>query len=444
MIKKNPVPGPKARALLARDSKFISASYARDYPFVMKRGVGSEVWDVDGYRYIDCVAGIAVCSTGHSHPDVVRAIQKQAEQFIHISSDFYHEGMVQVGEKLSRIAPFAEDAVSFLTNSGTEAVEAALKSARHNTGRQYLVGFYGGFHGRSYGAVSMTASKAIQHRGFGPLLGGVTRVPYPDPYHPIFTPASGSADYGDACVDYLENVVFKCDVPADEVAAILVEPIQGEGGYIVPPPHFLPRLRQLCDRYGIVLIVDEVQSGIGRTGKWWSVQHTGVEPDIVCCAKGIASGMPFGAMVCRRSMTSWGPGAHGNTYGGNPLSCAASLATLRLIETGYMDNARAVGGQMLERLQAMSERHPTLGQARGLGLMIGVEFVKDKGTKEPAREVMRAVVKGAFQRGLLLLGCGTSVVRFAPPLNIPAGLANEALEIFEDAVSEVEADPGRS
>ena len=439
MLHKNPVPGPKARALLARDSEVVSPSYPRDYPFVMSHGSGSEVWDVDGYRYIDCVAGIAVCSTGHSHPDVVRAIREQAGKFIHISSDYYHETMVRLAEKLDEIAPFSEDAMAFFTNSGTESIEAALKLARHHTKRQYLVGFYGGFHGRSYGSVSMTASKAVQHRGFGPLLGGVVHVPYPDPYRPCLEMGPGAGDYGDACVDYLERIVFRYDVPADEVAAILVEAVQGEGGYIVPAPHFLPRLRRLCDDHGILLIVDEVQSGVGRTGKWWAVQHWNVEPDIVCCAKGIASGVPLGAMIARRRVVSWGPGAHGNTYGGNPLACAASLETLRLIETGYMENARKVGARMLEKLCAMAQRHPTIGQARGLGLMIGVDFVKDRATREPAHDVMEAVLKGAYERGLLLLGCGASVVRFAPPLNISAELADEALAMFEDAVGEAEA-----
>ena len=443
MLHKNPVPGPKARALLARDKKVISPSYPRDYPFAMSHGLGSEVWDVDGFRYIDCAAGIAVCSTGHSHPDVVRAIQQQAEKFIHISSDYYHEGMVRVAEKLNDIAPFAEEAITFLTNSGTEAVEAALKLARYHTGRPYLISFYGGFHGRTYGAVSMTGSKSIQHRGFGPLLNGVVKVPYADPYRPcldfvVHDDADVIRDYGDACVDYIEHVVFKYDVPAEEVAAVLVEPIQGEGGYIVPAPNFLPRLREMCDKHGILLIVDEVQSGVGRTGKWWAVEHTRVEPDIVCSAKGIASGMPFGAMIAREHIATWKPGSHGNTYGGNPLSCAAALETFRLVENGFMENARKVGDHVLAALQAMCDKHPSIGHVRGTGLMIGVEFVKDKQTREPAHDIMEAVLHGAFERGLLLLGCGTSVVRFAPPLNIPQRLADEALAIFEDAVCEAE------
>ncbi|MCS7060197.1 MAG: acetyl ornithine aminotransferase family protein [Anaerolineae bacterium] len=443
MLQKYPVPGPKARAVLARDSKVISPSYPRDYPFVMSHGRGSEVWDVDGFRYIDCAAGIAVCSTGHAHPDVVRAIQQQAEKFIHISSDYYHEGMVRVAEKLNEIAPWAEESCVFFTNSGTEAVEAALKLARYYTGRPYLIGFYGGFHGRTYGSVSLSGSKPIQHRGFAPLLNSVIKAPYADPYRPCLNfsahdETDAVRDYGDACVDYIERVIFGHDVPAEEVAAVLVEPILGEGGYVVPARNFLPRLRHLCDRHGIVLIVDEVQSGVGRTGKWWAVEHFHVEPDIVCSAKGIASGMPFGAMIAREHLMTWKAGAHGNTYGGNPLACAAALETLRLIETGYMDNARKVGEHMLTELRRMQTRHPTIGHVRGLGLMIGVELVQDKTTREPAHGLMEAVLHGAFERGLLLLGCGASVVRFAPPLNIPLHLADEALAIFEDALSEAE------
>jgi 4-aminobutyrate aminotransferase len=439
MIQKYPVPGPKARALVERDARVISPSYPRDYPFAMSHGKGSEVWDVDGYRYIDCAAGIAVCSTGHAHPDVVRAIQQQAAQFLHISSDYYHEPMVRLAEKLDEIAPFEEQAVTFLTNSGTEAVEAALKLARLHTGRQYLISFYGGFHGRTYGSISMTASKPGQHRGFGPLLNGVVHVPYADPYRPLLDFDPATSDYGDACIDYIENVLFKFDVPADEVAAILLEPVQGEGGYVVPAPHFLPRLRELCNRHGILLIADEVQSGVGRTGAWWAIENFGVEPDIVCSAKGIASGVPLGAMIARKSVMTWAHGSHGNTYGGNPLACVAALETLRLVEQGYMRNAREVGDHVLLALQAMAKRHPSIGQVRGMGLMIGVEFVADPLTKEPAHELMEAVVHAAFERGLLLLGCGRSVIRIAPPLNIPMALANEALAIFEDAVSEAEA-----
>ena len=438
MTLKYPVPGPKARAMVERDSRVVSPSYPRDYPFVMSHGVGSEVWDVDGYRYIDFAAGIAVCSTGHAHPDVVRAIQKQAQDFLHISSDYYHEPMVHLAEKLDEIAPFQEQALTFLTNSGTEAVEAALKLARLHTGRPYLVSFMGGFHGRTFGSISMTASKAGQHRGFAPLLSSVVHVPYADPYRPLLAYDPAKGDYGDACIDYLENILFKYDVPPDEVAAILVEPIQGEGGYVVPAPHFLPRLRKLCDEHGILLIADEVQSGVGRTGKWWAIENFGVEPDIVCSAKGIASGVPLGAMIARKSVMTWEHGAHGNTYGGNPLACAAALETLRLVGDGYMANAVMVGKHIQQRLCEMALRHPSIGDVRGIGLMIGVEFVKDPHTKEPAHDLMEAVVHSAFERGLLLLGCGRSVIRIAPPLNVPQALADEALAIFEDAISEAE------
>ena len=438
MLKKYPVPGPSARALVERDAQVISHSYQRDVPFVMSHGSGSEVWDVDGYRYIDCAAGIAVCSTGHAHPDVVRAIQAQSAAFLHISSDYHHELMVRLAEQLDEIAPFEEPAMVFFTNSGTEAVEAALKLARHHTGRPYLVSFYGGFHGRSYGAVSLTASKPVQHRGFAPLLNGVLHSPYADPYRPLLAFDPARTDYGDACVDYLEDVLFRYDVPADEVAAILLEPIQGEGGYVVPAPHFLPRLRTLCNRHGILLVLDEVQSGVGRTGKWWAVEHFHVEPDMVCAAKGIASGVPMGALIARRSVMTWGRGAHGNTYGGNPLACAAALETLRLVEGGFMQNAAQVGSHMLAALQSMQQRHPVIGDVRGIGLMIGVELVKDPATHEPAHDVMEAVVRGAFERGLLVLGCGQSVIRFAPPLNIPQALADEALTLFEDTIAEVE------
>jgi 4-aminobutyrate aminotransferase len=442
MALKYNVPGPKARAIIERDARVVSPSYPRDYPFVMSHGRGSLVWDVDGYRYIDGAAGIAVCATGHAHPDIVRAIQQQAERFLHISSDYYHEPMVRLAEKLDEIAPFEEPAVTFLTNSGTEAVEAALKLARHHTRRPYLVGFYGGFHGRTYGAISMTASKPVQHRGFGPLLGGVVHAPYADPYHPLFAFDPTTSDYGDACVDYLENTIFKHDVPPDEVAAILLEPIQGEGGYIVPAPHFLPRLRELCNRHRILLITDEVQCGIGRTGRWWGSQHFSVEPDIVCSAKGIASGLPLGAMIARRSVMTWEHGAHGNTYGGNPLACVAALETLRLVESGFMQNAQVVGELVLSELRAIARRHASIGQVRGMGLMIGIEFVRDPVSKKPDHDLMEKVIHAAFERGLLLLGCGQSVIRFAPALNIPVELASEAMNIFEDALAEVEEQAG--
>ncbi len=432
------LPGPKARAIVNRDHMVISSSYPRYYPFVMDHGRGAEVWDVDGNKFLDFAAGIAVVSTGHSHPKVVRAIQEQAEKFIHISSDYYHENWVELGEKLDQIAPFQEDAISFMTNSGTESIEAAIKLARHYTGRTQLIGFLGGFHGRTMGALALTASKAAYHSDFYPLLGGVIHVPFPDPYRPLLSLRPGE-DYGDAVIDYLEHQVFEKLVPADEVAAILVEPIQGEGGYILPAPGFFPAMRKLCDRHGILLIVDEVQSGMGRTGKWWAVEHFGVEPDIVCSAKGIASGMPLGAMIARKHIVTWGKGTHGNTYGGNPLSCAAALATIDVLENGMMQNAAEVGEYLKDALEEIATRHaagvyPGIGQVRGIGLMIGVEFVNTAESKEPAEELRDRIITDAFHRGLLLLGCGKSTIRFAPPLCVNKQDVDQALAIFEEAL----------
>jgi 4-aminobutyrate aminotransferase len=444
MIAKLNVPGPKAREILARDAAMISPSYPRDYPFVMSHGRGAEVWDVDGNRYVDFAAGIAVCSTGHSHPEVVRAIQEQAEQFIHISSDFYHPRWVELAEKLDEIAPFQESALCFMTNSGTESVEAAIKLARWHTGRSRFIGFLGGFHGRTMGALAFTASKSVQRAGFFPMMGGVTHVPFPDPYRPIlaFERDGDGRDYGDAVVDYIENVLFASAVPPDDVAAFVVEPIQGEGGYVVPAENFFPRLRALCDQHGILLIADEVQSGMGRTGKWWAIEHWGVEPDIVCIAKGIASGMPLGAMVARKSVMDWPAGAHGNTYGGNPISCAAALATIKLIESGMMGNAAAMGEHIMDALAEILPRHPSIGHIRGKGLMVGVEFVENRDSRQPARGLRDRLVHIAFEHGLLLLGCGQSVVRIAPPLNVSRDLVDEGLAVFEKALTEAENEAG--
>ncbi len=437
-IKKYNVPGPKAQAILIRDKKHTSPSYPRDYPFVMDHGQGAECWDVDGNRYIDFAAGIAVLSTGHTHPEIVRAIQQQVEKFIHISSDYYHDPMVSLGEKINAIAPMREEVGIFYANSGTESVEAAIKLARYATGRQRFIGFLGGFHGRSMGSLSFTASRFTQQERFFPTMPGVWHVPFPDPYRPLFIMQPGQ-DAGDAVVDYIEDVLFARTLPPEEVAAILVEPIQGEGGYIVPPPHFFPRLRELCDRHGILLIADEVQSGVGRTGKWWAIQHWNVEPDIVCIAKGIASGVPLGLMVARKSIIEkWPAGAHGNTYGGNPIACVAALKTIELVENGMMQNAAAMGEYILDALAEMQARHPSIGDVRGRGLMIGIELVKDKKTKEPARPLRDAVVHGCFERGLLTLGCGASATRFMPPLMLPKTMADEGLQIFEDALTEAE------
>jgi len=433
MLKLN-VPGPNAQALIARDKKVISASYPRGYPFVMDHGKGVEVWDVDGNRFIDMMAGIAVLSTGHSHPHVVKAVQNAAEKFLHISSDFYHDGWIRLSEKLDEIAPFDENAKTFLTNSGTEAVETAIKLAKFHTKRSNFIGFTGAFHGRTMGSVAFTASKPKYHSGFYPLMPGVTHVPFPYEYRPVLERKTGE-DYGETVVRYLEEEVFGHNVPGDEVAAILVEPIQGEGGYVVPPAGFFPALRKVCDKYGILLIVDEVQSGMGRTGKWWAIEHFGVEPDMITSAKGIASGLPLGACIARESVMTWPKGAHGNTYGGNPISCAASLATIDLLEESYLANAAEVGQYALDALQEIQVRHPSIGDVRGKGLMIGVEFVKDKATKEPNEEIRNMIEDTGFEHGLLLLGCGKSTIRLAPPLCITKSEMDEALEIFEETIT---------
>lgn len=428
------IPGIKAKSLIERDRKVVSPSYPRGYPFVMDHGKGVYVWDVDGNKFLDFAAGIAVNSTGHSHPAVVKAIQEQAEKFIHISSDFYHPKWIELSEYLNRIAPFEEDAVIFVTNSGTESVESALKLARAHTGRTQFIAFLGGFHGRTHGSVTLTASKPHYHRGFYPLMNGVTHIPFPDPYRPVLQMNPGE-DVGDAVIRYLEENILAHLVPAQDVAGIIIEPIQGEGGYIVPPLGFFPKLREICTRHGILLIADEVQSGVGRTGKWWAIENFGVEPDIVTTAKGIASGVPFGAMIARKSVTTWKKGSHGNTYGGNPLACAASIETLKLIESGFMENAVEVGNYTLEKLTEMQTRHPSIGEVRGIGLMIGIEFVKDRETREPAEELRDKVVDYAFDRGLLTLGCGTSVIRVSPALCITQSEIDEGLAILDEAIS---------
>ncbi len=428
------LPGPKARALIKRDSSVISPSYPRSYPFVMDHGKGSEVWDVDGNRFLDFMAGIAVTSTGHAHPKVVKAIQEQAEQFIHISSDFYHTKWIELAERLNEIAPFDEAAVSFMVNSGTEAVETAIKLARYHTGRSNFIGFTGAFHGRTMGAVTFTASKSSYHGGFYPLMNGVVHAPYPNPYRPVLERNSGE-DYGETVVRYIEDQILGHILPPDEVAGILVETIQGEGGYIVPPSGFYPALRKLCDKHGILLIVDEVQCGMGRTGKWWAIEHFGVEPDMVTIAKGIASGMPLGACLARQSVMDWERGSHGNTFGGNPIACAAALATFELIQNEYLANAEEVGQYTLDALEEIQARHPSIGDVRGKGLMIGVEFVQDRASKIPAKELSDRVVDLAFERGLLTLGCAKSVIRIAPALSISKSEIDEGLQVFEEAVT---------
>ena len=430
-------PGSKGRALIERDASVVSTSYPRAHPFVMDHGKGCEIWDVDGNRFLDFAAGIAVASTGHAHPRVVKAIQAQAEKFLHISSDFYHEEWIKLSEKLNAIAPFEEEARVFMTNSGTESVEAAIKLARYHTGRSGFIGFLGGFHGRTMGSLAFTASKPKYKRGFGPLMDGVVHVPFPDPYRPLLVQAEGE-DYGETVVRYIEEQIMQKVMPAEEIAGILVEPIQGEGGYVIPPAGFFPALRKICDKYGILLIADEVQAGMGRTGKWWSIENFGVEPDIITSAKGLASGVPLGAMIARKSVMTWPPGTHGNTYGGNPLACAAANATIDLIQEGFMANAAEVGTYTLDALAEIAARHPSIGDVRGIGLMIGIDFVKDKATHEKNGALRDRVSNLAFERGLITLGCGDSVIRVSPPLNITKAEIDEGLKIFEEAVTEAE------
>jgi 4-aminobutyrate aminotransferase len=431
---KTELPGPKARAMIERDTAVVSPSYPRDYPFVMSHGRGVEVWDVDGNRFLDFVAGIAVCSTGHSHPSVVAAVTDAAQNFLHISSDYWHEHQVRLGERMAEIAPMGEPAMSFFAQSGTESVEGALKLARYVTGRSRFIGFLGGFHGRTMGSLAFTASKYTQQKGFFPTMPGVTHIPYPNNFRPLLA----GADQGAAVLSYLEDVLFQSNVPPSEVAAILVEPIQGEGGYIVPPDGFLAGLRALCDRHGILLIFDEVQSGIGRTGKMFASQHWGVSPDIMTLAKGLGSGLPIGMVVAKRSiMSQWKRGAHGNTYGGNPLCCAAALATLELVSGGLMENAARMGEHFMQRLRELQTRHEVIGEVRGKGLMIGMELVTDRVSRKAARELCDRVIDRAFHNGLLLLSCGQSTVRFMPPLVVSAAEIDEAVAILDATLSEV-------
>lgn len=431
--------GPNGRAIIERDLGALSPSYTREYGLVVDRAEGSEVWDVDGRRYIDFMAGIGVVNVGHRHPRVVEAVKEQIDKFWHIClSDFYYPNAVELAEKLQATAPMSDETRVFFSNSGTEAVEAAIKLAMYKTGRTRFVGFLGGFHGRTLGALSFTASKSVQRANY---LSGVKvyHVPYPNPYRPVIVQQPGEL-YGDAVLNFLEEQLFRTTIAPHDVAAVMIEPIQGEGGYIVPAPHFMPRLRELCDRYGILLIVDEVQSGVGRTGKWWAVEHEEVEPDIVCFAKGIASGLPLGGIVARKEVMDWKPGAHGSTFGGNPVAIAAAVATLTTIEQEGLLNQAAQTGQFIQdALVEMENRHPSIGEVRGRGLMIGAEFVRSRETKERAVELRNHVIHSAFQKGLLLLPCGTNTIRFIPPLNIARGLVEEGLHILETAVSEAEA-----
>ena len=426
---KTALPGPNAKLVLEGDDRIISPSYTRSYPLVAKEGRGVVVTDVDGNEFFDFSSGIAVTSTGHCHPDVVAAIQKQAAQLIHMSgTDFYYESLVTLAERISKIAPMPGPHRVYYGNSGAEAVECALKLARYHTKQQNVIAFFGAFHGRTMGALSLTASKPQQRRRFGPPAPGVTHVLYPDVYR------KGEGD-ALACARFIEDKLFKTTLAPEEVAAIFVEPVQGEGGYVPAPTVFMQELRKICDRHGILLVTDEVQSGAGRTGKWWAVEHTGVHPDIVCMAKGIASGMPLGVCVSKADIMDWVPGSHASTFGGNPVCIAASLATFDVIEReGLLRNAEEVGNHMMKRMADWPSKHRLVGDVRGRGLMIGVELVSDKQTKQHAAAERDRVVELAFERGVLLLGCGPSTVRISPPLVTTKDQADVAVDVLEECI----------
>ncbi len=405
------LPGPKARKILERDKKVITPAYTRGYPLVIERGEGSYVFDPDGNKFLDFTAGVAVNALGHAHPEIVRVVQEQAEKFIHMAgTDFYYEIMAAFAEKLCGIAPGKTAKQTFLANSGTEAVEAAIKLARYVTRRPRMIAFFGCFHGRSMGSLSLTASKPTQRRHFSPLLGDVSHAPYGD-------------------LDFIENVLFKRTTPPEDVAAIFVEPIQGEGGYNVAPKGFLEGLRKICDEHGILLVVDEVQSGLGRTGKWWAVDHFGIEPDILCAAKPIGGGIPLGAIIARKELNAWPSGAHANTFGGNPLACAAGLRTIELIEDGIMDNAKRMGDYLSAGLTTVSDEFAHVGPAHGLGLMQAIDI--RRGKQGPLDHDRRdRIVNAAFAQGLLLLGCGEGGIRFIPSLTVEKGHIDAMLDVL--------------
>ncbi len=424
------LPGPRAARIVARDEQVLSPSYTRSYPLVAARGEGAIIEDADGNRFLDFNAGIAVAATGHCHPKVVAAIQQQSARLIHMSgTDFYYENMVDLAERLAATAPWDGPTRVYFGNSGTEAIEAAIKLARYATGRDKLIAFYGCFHGRTLGSLSLTASKSIQRKGFGPFMPGVFHAPYPNPYR--CEEHDSAEECTRASIRVIEHQIFRTIAPPEEVAAIFVEPIQGEGGYVVPPPLFLQELRRIADEHGILLVFDEIQCGFGRTGKMWASEHFHVAPDILCSAKGIASGMPLSAMLARAELMKWKPGAHASTFGGNPVAVAASLATLDLLQNGLIDNAAQIGAYMKERMAGWTSRFANVGDVRGLGLMTGIEFVIDKRTKQPAQELRNLAVDQAFHRGLLTLGAGQNVMRLCPPLIVTREQADCALGILE-------------
>jgi len=431
-----PLPGPKARKLINQDRTYVSPSYTRYYPLVVEKAKGLWVHDVDGNIFLDFTAGIAVCATGHCHPRVIKAIKKQADLLLHMSgTDFYYRPQIVLAKKLAHMAPGKGAKKVYFGNSGAEAVEAAFKLARWHTKRELNLAFYGAFHGRTMGALSLTASKTIQKKHYNPLVPGITHIPYAYCYRCPYNLCYPECKLG--CVQWVEDTLFRTTIPPEEVATIFVEPIQGEGGYIVPPPEFHREMNKIAKKYDILYVADEVQSGMGRTGKMFAMEHFGVDPDIIALAKGIASGMPLGALAARAEIMDWEAGSHASTFGGNPVSCMAALATIELLEEGLMENAAVQGKCLMDELIKLQQFHECMGDVRGKGLMVAVEFVKDRETKEPARTWRNDIIKHAFQKGLLLLGCGENSIRFCPSLTVNTAEIDKCLSIFDDVIREV-------
>jgi len=431
-----PLPGPKARKLINQDRTYVSPSYTRYYPLVVEKAKGLWVHDVDGNIFLDFTAGIAVCATGHCHPRVIKAIKKQADLLLHMSgTDFYYTPQIILAKKLANLMPGKGAKKVYFGNSGAEAVEAAFKLARWHTKRELNLAFYGAFHGRTMGALSLTASKTIQKKHYNPLVPGITHIPYAYCYRCPYNLSYPECELG--CVQWVEDNLFRTTIPPEEVATIFVEPIQGEGGYIVPPPEFHRELNKIAKKYGILYVADEVQSGMGRTGKMFAMEHFGVDPDIIALAKGIASGMPLGALTARAEIMDWEAGSHASTFGGNPVSCMAALATIELLEEGLMKNAAVQGKHLMDGLVKLQQSHECMGDVRGKGLMVAVEFVKDRETKEPARTWRNDIIRHAFEKGLLLLGCGENSIRFCPSLTVNTAEIDKCLSIFDDVVREM-------
>ncbi|MDQ4120358.1 MAG: acetyl ornithine aminotransferase family protein [Acidobacteriota bacterium] len=436
-IIKTELPGPKAQEIIAEDQQFVTPSYPRpDYKLVVERGEGVWITDVDGNVFLDCNAGVAVCNTGHCHPEIVRAVQEQTAQLMHMcGTDYYYRHMPALGKKLDEITPVPSPTKTHFANSGAEAIETALKLAMYHTGRQKFISFFGSFHGRTLGALSLTSSKAAQRRGFMRQALDVVHVPYPNKLRSPFTGVTDEESASKATLNFIENTLFKTTTPPDEVAAIVLEVVQGEGGYVPAPAHFVKEIRRICDENAILLIVDEVQSGFGRTGKMFASDHYDLKPDIMTLAKGIGSGLPIGACVARADIMNWGKGAHASTFGGNPVCIASALKTIELLENGLVENSARVGEYLQNGLRHLMRKYDCIGDVRGLGLMIGVEFVESKDSMKPAPELRDRIEVECFNRGLIILGCGISTIRFSPPLVLSEENANVALEIFDVAIS---------